>query len=90
MLNQDGTLQRDGQGNPIPTYTQETVNNFARVFTGWSYCQTPGATCPNVTAGTLNFKDPMVLNPNNHDIDGENSVDLSEPRLADHHGVQRM
>ena len=36
MLNQDGTPKLDGQGNRIPSYTQETVNNFTKVFTG--YC----------------------------------------------------
>jgi len=78
MLNQDGTLQRDAQNNPIPTYTQAEVNNFTKVFTGWTYCQAPGATCPSFVTGTLNYKDPMVLNvgvttptvnnPGNHDV----------------------
>ena len=64
MLNQDGTLQRDGSGNPIPTYDQDTVNNFTKVFTGWSFCNTG---CPNSTLGAPNYKDPMILNQNNHD-----------------------
>lgn len=66
MLNQDGTIQRDGQNNPIPSYTQETVNNFTKVFTGWSYCQNP-ASCGHFSSGTLNYIDPMLLNPANHD-----------------------
>ncbi|MGI8638378.1 MAG: DUF1800 domain-containing protein [Pyrinomonadaceae bacterium] len=69
MLNQDGTLQRDANNNPIPTYDQNTVNNFTKVFTGWTYCNSNNpAICPNFTLGTLNFKDPMVLNQNNHDV----------------------
>jgi uncharacterized protein (DUF1800 family) len=32
MLNQDGTLQRDSNNNPIPTYDQNTVNNFTKVL----------------------------------------------------------
>lgn len=67
MLKQDGTLQLDGTGNPIPTYDQNGVNNLTKVFTGWSYCQLP-ASCPNVALGTLNFIDPMLLNTNNHDL----------------------
>ncbi len=67
MLNQDGTLQLDGQGNPIPTYDQNVVNNLTKVFTGWSFCQTSG-TCPNVTVGTVNYIDPMLLNTANHDL----------------------
>ncbi len=34
-LNIDGTPILDSNGNPIPTYTQEDVNQLARVFTGW-------------------------------------------------------
>ena len=34
-LNMDGTPILDGSGNPIPTYTQEDVNELARIFTGW-------------------------------------------------------
>ena len=41
MLNQDGTPQLDGAGQPIPTYTQTTINNFARVFTGWRFAPAP-------------------------------------------------
>ena len=69
MLNPDGTLQLDGQGNPIPTYTQDTINNFTKVFTGWTACEITGPQCPNRTTGAPNFKDPMiVVNANNHDI----------------------
>ncbi len=35
-LNLDGTPELDN-GKTIPSYTQETVENFARVFTGWNY-----------------------------------------------------
>ncbi len=36
-LNPDGTRQLDGQDQPIPTYTNVDITNFARVFTGLSY-----------------------------------------------------
>jgi uncharacterized protein (DUF1800 family) len=75
MLNQDGTLQKDANNNPIPTYDQNTVNNFTKVFTGWNYCQTVGATCPSVVAGTLNYKDPMLLNQTNHNIEAKTLLD---------------
>ncbi len=70
MLNPDGTLQTDGQGNPIPTYDQATVNNFTKVFTGWRDCRPAdlNAQCPSNVAGSPNYKDPMSLNPTNHDI----------------------
>ena len=65
MLNQDGTRQLDQNGDPIPTYTQEDVNNFSKVFTGWTYCN---FTCPNSASGIINYKDPMTLVPANHDL----------------------
>lgn len=37
MLNQDGSIQTDGSGQPIPTYDQDIIKAFARVFTGWTY-----------------------------------------------------
>jgi uncharacterized protein (DUF1800 family) len=43
QLNEDGSLQGDGSGNPIPTYSQNDVQAFARVFTGWTYPTAPGA-----------------------------------------------
>ncbi|MCD9187986.1 MAG: DUF1800 domain-containing protein [Pyrinomonadaceae bacterium] len=66
-LNQDGTVQTDGQGNPVPTYTQENINNFSKVFTGWTFCETT-VVCPNRTQGATNYKDPMLINPLNHDL----------------------
>ncbi|MBK7708344.1 MAG: DUF1800 family protein [Acidobacteria bacterium] len=70
MLNQDGTVQTDGQGIPIPTYDQNTVNNFTKVFTGWRDCRAAdfNASCPNALAGTVDYKDPMTLATANHDL----------------------
>ena len=60
-LNPDGTQQLDAQGSPIPTYTQTTVNNFARVFTGWRLATAP-------SPGVPNYIDPMVPNQSQHDV----------------------
>lgn len=66
MMNPDGTLILDGGGNPIPTYDQNTVNNFTKVFTGWTFCNVG---CPSSLPGLVNYKDPMVIvNRNNHDL----------------------
>lgn len=35
-LNADGSVQMSG-GQPVPTYTQDTIRGFARVFTGWNF-----------------------------------------------------
>lgn len=88
MLNQDGTLQLDNNGNPIPTYTQETVNNFTKVLTGWRLCET-ATVCPNRTAGAPNYKDPMLLNQSLHDttaktlLDYPNAVNKNIPASMD-------
>jgi uncharacterized protein (DUF1800 family) len=42
QLNLDGTPQLDQSGNTIPTYTQDMIEGFAHVFTGWSYPAPPG------------------------------------------------
>ncbi|MCG8525866.1 MAG: DUF1800 domain-containing protein [Opitutales bacterium] len=36
-LNMDGTRKLDENGEPIPTYDNEDITNFARVFTGITY-----------------------------------------------------
>ena len=85
MLNQDGTLQLDGQGNPIPTYDQNTVNNFTKVFTGWTLCEVTGAQCPNRSVGNPNYKDPMIIiNANSHDITAKTLLNYTgaNPNIA--------
>ena len=36
-LNLDGTPKLDNNGKTIPTYNQNTIQEFARVYTGWNY-----------------------------------------------------
>ncbi|MGR8932774.1 MAG: DUF1800 family protein [Gammaproteobacteria bacterium] len=48
QLNQDGSLKLDAQGQPIPTYDQQTLREIARALTGWTYPTQPGGT-PNVS-----------------------------------------
>jgi uncharacterized protein (DUF1800 family) len=64
-LNQDGTLQVDGSGNPVPTYDQDTIEGFAHTFTGWTYPTKPGATArfrnPEYYGG------PMIPFDSHHD-----------------------
>jgi len=44
MLNPDGSVQVDASHTPIPTYSQFTVTEFARVYTGFTYAPAPGGT----------------------------------------------
>lgn len=66
-LQPDGTLKLDVNGQPIPTYTQDTIVQMAKVFTGWSFYQ---STNPSFTGGgglSENYLNPMVLYPAFHD-----------------------
>lgn len=37
QLNVDGTTKLGSDGEAIPTYNQKTIEEFAKVYTGWSY-----------------------------------------------------
>ena len=74
-LNQNGTPQLDAEDKPIPTYEQDEVNNFTRVFTGWKFCETNGASCPNKTFGAVNYKDPLLLDQDDHTLHGKTLLD---------------
>lgn len=69
MLNPDGTYVLDGQNNRVPTYDQAKIDQFTKVFTGWTQCtNASNPTCANIAVGAPNYIDPMVLlTPNNHD-----------------------
>lgn len=41
QLNLDGSVKKDGNGQPIPTYKQADVEGLARVFTGFSHAHDP-------------------------------------------------
>ena len=42
QLNPDGTPIKDASNIPVPSYTQSTITELARVFTGWTYAPAPG------------------------------------------------
>jgi uncharacterized protein (DUF1800 family) len=67
QLNPDGSAQLDSSGNPIPTYTQDTVEAFARAYTGWTYPLTPGST--QQKHNPPYWTGPMVAVDSNHDTD---------------------
>ncbi|HEV8724318.1 MAG TPA: DUF1800 family protein [Candidatus Binatia bacterium] len=61
VLNQDGTRVLDSNGNPIPTYDQKTVEEFARVFTGWVLAPALPAPVDSGATTVPNYRDPMVV-----------------------------
>ncbi len=44
MLNQDGSVIKDGLGKPIPTYDQAEVQGFAKAISGWTFAGQDQAT----------------------------------------------
>ncbi len=70
-LNMDGTPQKDAQGNLIPTYTQDDVNELARVFTGWDIKRNTRFGLIGFTRGDLTH--PIEFTQKYHDF-GEKKV----------------
>ena len=70
LLNQDGTLQKDGAGRSIPAYDQDTIEGFAHTFTGWTYPPRPG----NLLQPTSlqNYVGSMVAVASQHDTGTKN------------------
>jgi uncharacterized protein (DUF1800 family) len=64
-LNQDGSLQHDASGNPIPTYTQNDVQALALALTGWTYGPNPPTT--SVPYNPPYWLGPMMALDSNHD-----------------------
>ena len=69
QLNLDGTPVLDAQGKPVATYSQSTVNEFTKVFTGWNWQAAFQVPLPGGgTSGATNFRDPMLpRGGTNHD-----------------------
>ena len=61
VLNQDGTRVLDQNGNPIPTYDQATIEEFARVFTGWVLAPALPAPAESGATTVPNYRDAMVV-----------------------------
>ena len=66
-LNQDGSLQLDGNGNPIPTYTEAQVQAFARAYTGWTYANADGSAPTKFPNKPANYLAPLAAVESEHD-----------------------
>jgi uncharacterized protein (DUF1800 family) len=75
QLHPDGTLVLDQNGQPIATYDQAVITNFAQVFTGWNTNGTrvaiptlPSTTQPVAPVVVFNsaYQKPMVVTASNH------------------------
>jgi uncharacterized protein (DUF1800 family) len=86
MLNSDGTLQLDGSGNPIPTYTQSQVQAFAAAYTGWTFATATGGVPSKFPNNTPNYFAPMVAVESSHDTTSKtllNGTVLSSGQTAE-------
>jgi uncharacterized protein (DUF1800 family) len=72
QLNADGSVQKDAQGNPAPTYDQSVVEGFAHLWTGWNWaCDASSpANCAfgNTRATVANQSLPMQAFADQHDL----------------------
>ncbi len=73
----DGTLVLNSSANLVPTYGQATVSGFAAAFTGWNYFQTNQANgrLPTGFSPAVNYTNPMVLVPLQHDLNAKLLLD---------------
>ncbi len=72
-LNQDGTRKKDGEGNDIPTYDNDDIGEFAKIYTGLG----GGATVemPDTVIepafgrrpGIIDMAEPMVMYEDKHE-----------------------
>ncbi|NJM38262.1 MAG: DUF1800 family protein [Akkermansiaceae bacterium] len=73
----NGTLVLDSTGSAVPTYDQNTVIGFSRVFTGWHWGQEllAGGRLPtNFNPSSRNF-DQMMLVPTQHELGTKRLLD---------------
>jgi uncharacterized protein (DUF1800 family) len=61
-----GLAVLDGQGRPIPAYTEQDVKELARIFTGWTFGDGNPATAPQGLANE-NYRFPMEAVARDHD-----------------------
>ncbi|WP_234497992.1 DUF1800 domain-containing protein [Vibrio maritimus] len=66
-LNPDGSEKLDSQGQLIPTYSQDDIENLARVFTGWHIAEKNHPNWWGSKDG--NWLLPMVAYPERHDFE---------------------
>ena len=64
LLNDDGSVQVDSSGQPLPTYDQNTVLDLSRALTGWDL---PTPVNPAFTAFLIDESQLLTPNEANHD-----------------------
>ena len=75
-LNNDGSSVIKN-GVPVPSYTQDTVTNLAKMFTGWTYAPLAGAA--DHTHNPINFMSPMEAHDLDHDTTAKTVLGVVVP-----------
>ncbi len=86
LLNPDGSLQLDAQGQAQPVYTQPQVQAYARALTGWTYAPAAGGTLTSFPNGYPNYDQPMQAAEYAHDMTAKvllNGVTLPAGQTAE-------
>ncbi len=71
QLNEDGSVKNDIGGNPLPSYGNEEVTEFARVFTGWTHAPFYGKSFTWFNYYPPNYSVPMEIFGPLHDTDAK-------------------
>ncbi|MBT5902953.1 MAG: DUF1800 family protein [Opitutaceae bacterium] len=72
-LQPDGTLKLNDRGLPIATYTNETIQETAKVFTGWTFASANPNNDNQFRRSARDDVTPMILFPQFHD-DSEKTI----------------
>jgi len=62
-LRADGTPVLDGAGAPVPTYDQDDIKEFAKIFTGWTYAAAANPLADATQKNRSFYAAPMVPYP---------------------------
>ena len=81
-LNIDGSEKLDDSGQPIPTYDNDDIREFAKIFTGLSW----GGDNPRFASFRVDFSQPMKMFNNFHEP-GEKHLLLGEVVPAGQNGM---
>ncbi|MBT0586266.1 DUF1800 domain-containing protein [Alteromonas oceanisediminis] len=73
-LEQDGREKRDALGKRIPTYNQDVIEHYARIFTGWHFARKREETWHNFFVG-VDFINPMEVIEAFHDTGEKRLID---------------
>ena len=72
-LQPDGTLKLNNRGLPIATYTNDTIQEMAKVFTGWTFASANPNNDNQFRRSARDDVTPMILFPQFHD-DSEKTI----------------